>query len=97
MNQLTISGVLVAIEPIRYTPTGYEVFQGKFHHRSETLQAGHVRRLEFDFEALAYDVPAQTLNQLSLGTAIEIKGFICTRSMRTNRLVVHITDYLLKE
>ena len=47
---------------MRFTPAGIEVFEAVLHHRSEVVEAGKVRKLEFDFNAVSYGALARRLN-----------------------------------
>ncbi len=93
MNSIEITGTLTRSEGVRMTLGGDEVFEGVLHHRSEVLEAGVPRKLEFDFNAVAYGPVAERLNKLPLGRDLHLKGFVAPRSMRTQFLLVHITDF----
>jgi primosomal replication protein N len=94
VNHIEIGGALVAREAIRYTPAGLEVFEGTFHHRTELAEAGKIRTLEFDFPAIAFGAAARRLSAEPLGKEFSLKGFIAPKSMRSSRLIVHITEYI---
>lgn len=93
MNIVTLSGTLVGREAVRFTPAGIEVFEGTFHHRVTLKEAGRPRIVEFDFPAVSYGELANELNQLPLGGDFVLKGFFAPRSSRSQRLIVHITEY----
>ena len=94
MNLIEISGTLTEREMVRYTPAGIQVFEGVFHHRSELTEAGRIRTLEYDFPAISFGETAEGLNALPLGKELSIKGFRAPRSMKSRRLIVHITEYI---
>lgn len=94
MNVVTLTGTLVAREAVRYTPAGIEVFDGLFHHRSQVTHAGVERRVEFDFPAVTYGETAGRLNAAELGTEMTLKGYFAPRSNKSQRLIVHITEYI---
>jgi single-strand binding protein/primosomal replication protein n len=94
VNLIQINGTLTSRDDVRYTPAGIQVFEGVFHHRTELTEAGRVRKLEYDFPAIAFGAVAEALNKMSLGTALNIKGFLAPRSMKSTRLIVHITEYI---
>lgn len=94
MNLIEISGTLTEREMVRYTPAGIQVFEGVFHHRSELTEAGRIRTLEYDFPAISFGELAEGLNALPLGKELSIKGFLAPRSMKSRRLIVHITEYI---
>ena len=93
MNSIELSGTLIEKEAARFTPAGIEVFEALLHHRSEVVEAGRVRKLEFDFSAVSFGALARSLNGLAVGTEIQLKGFLAPRSMKTSRLMVHITEF----
>ena len=92
-NSIEIDATLIEREPVRYTPAGIEVFDAVFHHRSRLVEAGKIRTVEYDFEALSYGEAAGKLNSLAVGAKIRIKGFLATKSMKSRRLTVHITEF----
>lgn len=94
MNIVTLNAVLVAKEAVRYTPAGIEVFDGVFHHRSEVTHAGVPRKVEFDFPAVTYGDMAGELNAAELGSEMTLKGYLAPRSSKSQRLIVHITEYI---
>ena len=93
VNSIALKGTLTGREAVRYTPAGLEVFEGTFHHRAALVEAGRTRTLEFDFPAVSYAGTAKALNGLALGAEIQIKGFLAPRSMKSQRLIVHITEF----
>lgn len=93
MNSIEISGTLIGKEAVRFTPAGLEVFEGVFHHRSELVEASRRRTLEYDFVALSYAETAKKLNALPLGQECRMKGFLAPRSLKSQRLVIHITEF----
>ena len=94
MNRLEIRATLVAREEVRYTPAGIEAFEGEFHFRGEVFEADRPRKLEYDFPAVSFGKCAGELNRLPLGSEITVKGFLAPRSLKTRRLIVHITEYI---
>ncbi len=93
MNSISIDGALTGREAVRFTPAGLEVFEGTFHHRGTLVEAGKTRTLEYDFPAISFAETAKQLNKLPLGAELRIKGFIAPRSMKSSRLVIHITEF----
>lgn len=94
LNQITITGTLTAKEEVRYTPAGLIVFEGTFHHRAELVETGRPRTLEYDFPTVSFGPVAEMLHKVPLGTHLTLKGFLAPRSQRSQRLIVHITEYI---
>ena len=108
INSVELVGTLTGKEAVRYTPAGLEVFGvgtalgGVMTMVGEpqnliiakaAVEAGRTRTLEFDFPAVSYAETAKALNGLALGAQISLKGFLAPRSMKSRRLIVHITEF----
>ncbi|MBP7881708.1 MAG: primosomal replication protein N, partial [Candidatus Methylopumilus sp.] len=51
-NQLVISGEVVQIETLRYTPAGIPLLSFVLRHLSEQVEAGMQRRVECEINAM---------------------------------------------
>ena len=83
-----LSGVVVHIEPIRYTPAGIPLLSFVLQHASEQIEADLKRKVECEVNAVALGDIAK-LN-IQLGANIEAKGFLAKRSAKSTQLVLHI-------
>ena len=83
-----LSGVVVHLEPIRYTPAGIPLLSFVLQHASEQIEAGLKRKVECEVNAVALGDIAK-LN-IQLGANIEAKGFLAKRSAKSTQLVLHI-------
>ena len=61
-------------------------------HESEQMEAGANRQASAEVPALAFDVQARLLARAPLDRALEVEGFLCAKSRRSKRLVLHATD-----
>ena len=93
VNQLTMTGMIAGAKDLRYTPGGIAVWEGMLHHTSSVYEAGAMRRVEYDVPAMAFADVALRLVKIPVGRNIELSGFVAPRSVRTQRLVVHITEF----
>lgn len=93
VNQLTMTGMITEAKDLRYTPGGIAVWEGMLHHTSSVYEAGALRRLEYDVPAIAFAEKALQLVKIPVGSSVRFSGFIAPRSVRTQRLVVHITEF----
>ena len=93
VNQLTMTGMIAEAKDLRYTPGGIAVWEGMLHHTSSVYEAGAMRRVEYDVPAMAFADVALRLVKIPVGRNIELSGFVAPRSVRTQRLVVHITEF----
>lgn len=88
-----MSAVLLEKNALRFTPAGIAVFEGMFRHESEVYEAGAMRKLEFNFFAVAFADVAIELDKVQIPSKIHLVGFLAPRSMKTTKLVVHITEF----
>ncbi len=93
MNQVRIRAKAVAKNALRYTPAGVAALEASFAHDGQVIEAGSPRNLSFEFSAVALGAVAQALEREPLGATMTIEGFIAPRTRRSQRLVVHITEY----
>ncbi len=93
INQIQVRATLIDKKDLRYTPAGIAVFEATFHYCGSQYEAGADRKVEFDFLALSFADAAIRLSALQPGKEIEMKGFFATRSLRSSRLTVHITEF----
>jgi primosomal replication protein N len=93
LNQLAIRAVPIERAALRYTPAGVAVAEFGFRHEGAVTEAGSERSLDFEFSAIALGPVASALHGEPLGQALTLNGFIAPRSRRSQRLIVHITEY----
>ena len=88
-----MTATLVERSAIRYTPAGVPVVEAQLQHQSQVEEAGGSRTLDFAFGAIALGPVARRLAAESLGSAVEVTGFVAPRSRRSTRLLVHVQDF----
>jgi len=93
LNEVRFSGVLVERAALRFTPAGVPVVEAQIRHRSEVIEAGAPRALEFVVSAIALGPVAVELEREALGAQLQVSGFLAPRSRRSSRLVLHVTGY----
>ncbi len=88
MNSLLLSGVVIGLEPIRYTPAGIPLLSFVLQHASEQIEAGLKRKVECEVNAVALGDLAKS--SIQLGSSVKVKGFLAKRSAKSTQLVLHI-------
>jgi primosomal replication protein N len=88
VNKLALSGVVVALEPIRYTPAGLPLLSFVVRHVSEVIEAGMKRKIECEVNAIAMGDLAKS--NIQEGANINVAGFLAKRSAKSTQLVLHI-------
>jgi len=86
-----LSGRLLELGALRYTPAGVAALEFKLAHESEQDEAGARRQVRAELSAIAFDTQAKLLTGRALGTPLRVEGFLGAKSKRSRRLVLHVT------
>ncbi len=89
-NRLVISGQLIELDGLRYTPAGVERIEMKIRHASTQHEAGAPRQVQCEVNALALGEAARQAARLQAGQQVKAEGFLAQRSLRSMQLVMHI-------
>ncbi len=89
-NRLVISGQVVELDSLRYTPAGLERIEMKIRHASTQQEAGVPRQVQCEISALALGKVALQAARLQAGQQVKAAGFLAQRSLRSTQLVMHI-------
>jgi primosomal replication protein N len=92
LNNLTLSGVVIGLDAIRYTPAGIPLLSFVLQHISEQTEAGLKRKVECEVNAVALGNIAGDIakSSIQIGDNIKAKGFLAKRSAKSTQLVFHI-------
>ena len=74
--------MIVALEPVRYTPSGTPVL-----HKSEQIEAGQSRKTAFTLSAKQINPQNSVFN---VGDKVKVAGFLNSKSIRNPELILHI-------
>jgi primosomal replication protein N len=91
VNEFRLSGILVERAALRFTPAGVPVVEAQIRHRSDVIEAGVPRTLEFLVSAIGLGPIAGALEHEPLGVQLDLAGFVAPRSRRSSKLVLHLT------
>lgn len=91
-NQVTLSGTLVELGALRYTPAGLPAVEFRMRHESSMTEAGIERRVRAEMAAIAFDTVARQVASAGLGSALRAQGFLAARSQRSTKVVLHVTN-----
>ena len=99
MNSLTLSGVVVGLDAIRYTPAGLPLLSFVLQHASEQTEAGLKRKTECEVNAVVLGDLADIFKKqnIQIGDSIKAKGFLAKRSAKSTQLVFHIEQIKLEK
>lgn len=92
MNRLTLSAAVAQIDPLRYTPAGVPAVNLVLEHQSDMQEMGLPRQVHLTVRAVAFGPLAETLSRQSLGTALDLDGFLAA-ARNGKGVVFHIQDF----
>ncbi len=76
---------------MRQTPAGIDVIAFRMLHASQAMEAGGLREVRAEVEAVAFEGQARLLAGCALDARLAVEGFLCAGSQRSKRLVLHVT------
>ena len=88
---IRLDGELIERGVVRYTPAGVPVLDCRLRHRSEQIEAGLPRSVEFEIAAVALGDLAPVSDQVLPGDRIEVDGFLAPSRKGSSSLTLHIT------
>lgn len=94
-NRVELTGQILETSGLRYTPAGLPTVQMRLAHGSEQGEAGRMRQVVCEIEAIAFGDIASKLSQGQIGTQLSVSGFLDRKSPRSSLLTLHVTDYEL--
>ena len=94
-----LSGIVIGLEPMRYTPAGLPLLGFVLQHASEQTEAGLKRKVECEVNAVAIGDLANIFKKhnIQVGVYIKAKGFLAKRSTKSTQLVFHIEQIKLEK
>ncbi|MDP1927664.1 MAG: primosomal replication protein N [Thiobacillus sp.] len=88
MNRLVISGALIQIDSLRYSPAGVPIAEAVVHHRSSQTLATQPRQVECELTVQASGSLASQLTQLTVGAQVKLEGALNRRSVNSRQLIL---------
>ena len=82
----------MALGRLRHTPAGIPVTEFRIRHESEQREAGAMRKVAAEIEAVAFDVQARLVAAAALDSRMRAQGFLCAKSARSKKAVFHVTN-----
>jgi primosomal replication protein N len=88
LNRLVISGDLIQVDPLRYSPAGVPIAEAVIHHRSSQEVATQAREVECELTVQASGPLATRLSQQTTGTQVKLEGVLNRRSVNSRQLIL---------
>ena len=96
-NRVELTGRIAELGALRHTPAGIPIVDLRIRHESETVEAGSARKVEAEVEAIAFQAEARLLAAAAPGSPLRVEGFLCAKSRRSKKLVLHLTKIEFSE
>ena len=96
-NRVALAGRLVETGALRRTPAGIAVLEFRLRHESERSEAGKMRKVNAEVESIAFETEARLIAAAALDSGLRVEGFLCARSARSKKLVLHITNVVFEQ
>lgn len=93
MNQLQLVATILERDILRYSPAGVPIVSAVLAHRSQQVEAGVDRQVEFEIAALAAGEISGRFARAELGAAHQFTGFLARKNRNSKALVFHIIDF----
>jgi len=91
LNRVELTGRLVELGALRHTPAGVPAIEFRLRHESERGEAGGLRKVNAELEAIAFETEARMIASALLDSPLLVEGFLCAKSRRSKRPVLHVT------
>jgi primosomal replication protein N len=92
VNRFVLSGCIVELGALRYTPAGIPAQDLRVEHESSVTEAGQLRQIKAAVRAIALGSVAERLGRQALGSRWQFTGFLA--NIRQGKsLVLHIQDF----
>jgi primosomal replication protein N len=88
VNRLVISGTLIQVDPVRYSPAGVPIAEAVILHRSSQTVATQARQVECELTVQASGTLATQLAQLATGAQVKLEGALNRRSVKSRQLIL---------
>ncbi|MDP2963988.1 MAG: primosomal replication protein N [Sulfurimicrobium sp.] len=88
-NRIVLSGKILAIDPLRYTPAGIPALNLTLGHSTRQVEAGQEREVECEVQVVALGELAQQAARCKVEDGIRIQGFLARKSRNSMQLVLH--------
>jgi primosomal replication protein N len=88
VNRLVISGALIRIDPLRYSPAGVPIVEAVVHHRSSQTLVTQLRQVECELTVQASGLLASQLTQITAGSQVKLEGALNRRSVNSRQLIL---------
>jgi primosomal replication protein N len=91
-NCTILTGHLLELNTVRYTPAGVPVINFRVAHSSQQHEANSQRAVDCEISAVALGPTAQLMVGAKPGDAVRLTGFLAAKSLKSRSLVLHVNE-----
>jgi len=91
-NCTKITGSLLEVAALRYTPAGVPVLSFRIGHQSEQIEAGIRRVVDCEIPAIALGPNAHLMTDAKPGDKVRLTGFLSAKSLKSRSLLLHVNE-----
>jgi primosomal replication protein N len=92
VNAVAVSGELKDVEPLRHTPAGIPLLNFTLTHKSQQIEAGYKRQVEYELNGIAIGEVAVVMSRMQPGAAVNVEGFLNRKNRMSAQLILHVTN-----
>lgn len=89
-NHTVLTGQLLELNTLRYTPAGVPVIDFRIAHSSRQYEANTERAVDCEIPAVALGPSAQLMTGAKPGDTVRLTGFLAAKSLKSRSLVLHV-------
>lgn len=93
MNKLVVTGEVVQLDTLRYTPAGLPLLSFVVRHASEQSEADMKRKVECEVPVIAIGQIAEQARAIQMASQVKLAGFLAKRSLKSSQLVLHLNAF----
>lgn len=93
MNKLVLTGEVVQLDALRYTPAGLPLLSFVVRHASEQTEADMKRKVECEVPVIAIGQIAEAAKAIQMASQVKLAGFLAKRSLKSSQLVLHLNAF----
>ncbi|MBV2234745.1 MAG: primosomal replication protein N [Sterolibacterium sp.] len=91
-NCTRLTGQLLELNTLRYTPAGIPVLNFRIAHSSQQIEAGRPRTVDCEVSAVILGPNAQLMTGAKPGDAVRLSGFLAAKSLKSRTLILHVNE-----
>lgn len=88
-----MTGEVVQLDALRYTPAGLPLLGFVVRHASEQIEADMKRKVECEVPVIAIGQIAEQARAIQVASQVKLAGFLAKRSLKSPQLVLHLNAF----